>query len=262
VPGEIWVSASGMQTEAWRIDALANDIANVDTAGFKAQLPTAGDTAPGGVYPAGLVVGPAAPPAVLAVGGESPLGLRLDMSQGAARLTDRPLDLDVAGLGLFAVQDAGGATLYTRNGRFTMDASGTVVDEQGRSLLSLTGGPIHLPAGATDLQVTGQGEISAMVNGARTQVAQIGLILPTDPQGLRGQGVGTWAATPAAGALTTVAPGQGGAGSLHAGALEGSNADLSALLPDLLAAQRAYEMNSRAYGVGLQLWTLSNHLLV
>lgn len=262
MPGEIWVSASGMQTDAWRIDALANDIANVDTVGFKAQLPSSGNSAPGSAYPAGLAVGPAIAPDVLAGGGVRPLGLRLDMSQGAATLTNRPLDLDIAGGGLFALQDPGGTTLYTRNGRFFVDANGALVDAQGRSLLSLQGQSIHVPSGASDVQVSDTGEISAMIGGKRIAVAQIGLVISTDSQGLQGLGVDTWEATPAAGALTTVAPGTGAAGRLQSGALEGSNADLSALLPDLLTAQRAYQMNSRAFGVGLQLWTLANQLKV
>jgi len=258
--GNIWVSASGMETESWRINAFANDIANVNTTGFKAQLPLSTNIAPGAAYPAGLAVGPGVPPTVLAGGGASPTAILQDMSQGAPTITGRPLDLYIAGNGFFAVQPPGGATVYTRDGRFSPNAAGTLVDGQGRDLLGLNSQPIQLPQGASGVQVASDGQVTAVVGGVTKQVGQIGLTLPAAPQGLQGSGAGAWVATPSAGTLTTVTPGQGQAGTLHSGMLEGSNSDLASLLPGLLSAQQAYAMNSRALGVSLQMWSLDNQL--
>jgi flagellar basal-body rod protein FlgG len=255
------VSASGMQTQSWRIDALANDIANVNTTGFKAQLPVSSTTTPGLAYPAGLAVGPGVPPDVLAGGGAAPLAILQDMAEGAASPTGRPLDLYIAGNGLFAVQaPGGGGPVYTRDGRFSLNGAGTLVDGAGRALLDVNGQPIRLPQGVTGIEVSPQGEVSAVLGGARTQIGQIGLTLVAEPQGLQGWGTGVWVATPATGKLTVLPPGKGQAGTLRSGMLEASNASLATLLPDLLAAQQSYALNARALDVSLQMWSLDNQL--
>lgn len=258
--GNIWVSASGMQTDSWAIDAYANDIANINTTGFRAQLPVAAATAPGAAYPAGLAVGPAVAPNVLAGGGAIPLTLLQNTAQGGAQPTGRPLDLYIAGSGYFALQAQGGGTLYTRDGRLSIDASGTLVDAQGRAVLSVGGKPIQVPPGASGVQVGADGSVTAVVKGATQTVGQIGLALPVSAQGMQGVGTGALAATPAAGKITTLAPGQGQAGRLQSGMLEDSNSNLSVLLPDLLSAQQAYAMNARALSTSLQMWSLDNQL--
>lgn len=258
--GNLWVSASGMQTDSWRITALANDIANVNTPGFQALLPGTTNTAPLAVYAAGLAGGAPAVGAVLAGGGTTPAGLRLDLTPGGVRPTGRPLDVAVQGAGFFALRTAAGQTVYTRAGRFFVDGAGGVVDGAGRALLDAQGRAIRLPPGAAGPEVSAAGEVTALVGGKRQGIAQIGLVLPTNAQGLVGVGVGTLAATPAAGPLHTFTPGRGPAGALQSGVLEGSNASLATLLPSLLSAQRAYQINARAFAVGLQMEQLTNQL--
>ncbi len=259
--GNLWISASGMETRSWQISGLANDIANTDTPGFKAQLPVSGEAAPRAAYPGGVAGGPAAPGAVLAGGGVVPLSLRVDFSEGPLQHTGRPLDLAVVGNGLFALRDAAGATVYTRQGAFSVDAAGHLVDGAGRLLLGLGGKPLTLPAGATGVSVDRAGVVSALVGGRSQTVGHLGLAVPADPQGLTGAGPGVWRAGPAAGAVAMLSPGSGAAGHLAGGFLEQSNASLTTLLPSLLSAQRAYQMNARAFSVGLQVWNLANQLL-
>ena len=261
VSGNLWISASGMETRSWQIAALANDVANTDTAGFKAQLPVSAAVAPLAAYPGGLAGGGAAPGAVLAGGGVVPLSLRVDFSQGPLQHTGRPLDLAIVGNGLFTLRNAAGTTVYSRQGAFLVDAAGHLVDGAGRQLLGLQGKPLTLPAGATAVAVDRTGGVSALVGGHRQTVGQVGLSVPADPQGLTGSGPGVWQAGPASGAVAVLPPGTGAAGHLASGFLEQSNASLTTLLPSLLSAQRAYQMNARAFSVGLQVWNLANQLL-
>ncbi len=250
-----------METRAWQMDALANDVANTDTAGFKAQLPVGAAVAPQAAYPGGLASGPAAPGAVLSGGGVVPQALRVDFSEGPLQHTGRPLDLAIVGNGLFALRNAAGATVYTRQGAFLVDAAGNVVDAAGRRLLGLGGHPLTLPAGAASVAVDRGGAVSALVGGHRQTVGQLGLSVPADPQGLTGAGPGVWHAGAAAGAVAVSAPGSGAAGHVASGFLEQSNASLTTLLPSLLSVQRAYQMNARAFSVGLQVWNSANQLL-
>ncbi len=257
--GEMWVSAAGLATTAWTIDALANDVANVSTPGFKALLPQVASAAPGRAYPAGLAGGPQVQPEVLADGGVGPQRLLLDESQGALEPTGQPLDLAVQGAGWFAVR-ANGQTVYTRAGNFHPDATGTLVDPLGRALLGAKGQTLVLPADGSDPAVDAQGRLIVQVNGAPTVVGTVGLALVPDQQAMSGASGGAWTVTQASGPATLVAPGQQGAGTLAAGYLEGSNVSLDTVLPALLAAERAYQLNAEALNTSVQMWQQSDQV--
>lgn len=257
--GGMWVAAAGLQATTWAIDALANDVANVDTAGFKAVLPDVSSIAPGQEYPAGLAVGPKVQPQVLGGGGAQPMRLLLDTAPGPLRQTGDPLDLAINGSGYFALQGSAGV-VYTRAGAFSLDANRTVVDGQGQPLLDASGKPLVVPVGATALTVTQEGVLSATVGGNAQTVGQIALSLIPDPQQLVGLPGGDWAAPAAAGTVVIATPGSGGAGPLASGYLEDSNVSLAQVLPELLAAERAYQLNAQALSASTTLATKTNQL--
>ena len=260
--GEIWVSAAGLQARTQEIDTLANDVANLDTTGFKALMPEPTDTAPLAAYPAGLSVGPANPLAVFADGGSIAAATELDLSEGGLQTTNRALDVAIVGPGFFALRDPAnptGAPVYTRAGRFFVDSGGGIVDAEGRSLLGVGGNPLRLPAGAFAPRILPDGTVSASTASGPVTVGRIGLASPTNPQGLVGSGFGAWGQGPTVGNVPIAAP-DVRRSRLQAGALEQSNTALSAVLPQILEAQRAYEANARALSVGMQLWSMSNQL--
>lgn len=259
--GQLWISAAGLETGSATVDALAQDIANVNTPGFKSLLPVPGAAAPEPEYAAGLTAGPVAPAEVLGGGGVSPTVEDVDWSQGSLAQTGAPLDLALLGPGLFMLRDASGATVYTRSGAFSLDASGQLTDPQGRLLLDAQGQPLALPTGAADPQVAPNGTVTAIPagGGAAVTVGRIGIAMPEAPQGMSASG-SVWTAPASAGRVAvTVADGQGIR--VVSGALEQSNADLTSLLPRLAEAQQAYALNARAVTVGLSLWQTDNQLL-
>lgn len=253
--GGLSISAAGMQTSSWNLDTLGQDMANVDTSGFSALLPAQSNLAPGPIYPAGL--GASAPSAAVGQGaGAVPDAVIVDTSEGPLTATGQPLDMAIAGPGYFAVAAPGGPTAYTRNGHFTVNPAGMVVNDQGQALLSVQGRPIVLPPGASGLHVGADGVLSV----GTAAVAQIGVTLPANAQGMVGSGTGELVASPAAGALAVSAPGTGGAGGIRDGFLEGSNVNWSATLTDMISAERSFQASAQAYKVALDLWTRSNQL--
>lgn len=259
--GQLWVSAAGLRAGAAAVDALAQDIANVDTAGFKALLPVPGAAAPEPLYAAGLTAGPAAPAAVLAGGGVAPLATDINWSQGSVQQTGDPLNLALLGPGLFALRDAAGTRVYTRAGNFGLDAAGQITDPRGRLLLDARGHPITVPPRASQIRVAADGTVTAVPagGGAAVTVARIGIALPAAPQGMVPSG-SVWTAPAGAGTVRLTAA-NGQQTRLEAGALEQSNADLASLLPRLAQAQQAYAENARAVSVGLAMWQTVNQQL-
>lgn len=259
--GGLWVSVAGMMSRAAEVAVIASDVANVGTPGFRQLLVGETDVAPAAAY-ASLPFPPAAAvgPDVLEGGGVVAGPVTVDTAEGPLQQTGRPFDLAVLGDGYLAFGLPGGGRVYTRGGRLHADAGRTLVDDLGRPLLDVAGHPVRLPAAVTALSVQPDGTLSASVAGQEHPVARLALVLPQNPQGMLPADGGAWTATPAAGTLRSVAPGSGGAGRLVFRVLEGSNVDLAALLPQLLAAQRAYAANGRAFTVALHLWSLANQI--
>jgi flagellar basal-body rod protein FlgG len=263
----LWVAASGMEAQARTLDVWAGDVANADTPGFLALVPTQGDAAPSPLWPA-FGVPPASLPATttllgsaVATQGTAAEAASVDLAAGPLAPTGRPLDLALLGPGWFAVGLPGGSVAFTRAGRFGPDAAGTLVDPAGHPLLDLQGRPIRLPAGTARVQATPEGEVLAWVGGRPVPVAQIGVALIEAPAAMAPLPGGLWQATPAAGAVRTVAPGTAGAGRLASGVLEGSNVDLVATLTGVLEAERAYQANARAFSTALAMWDQANGIL-
>ncbi|MBN2080745.1 flagellar basal-body rod protein FlgG [bacterium] len=242
----LFTGSSGMRSQQFKIDVTANNLANVNTTGFKAdraefhdllyqQLRLPGGTSATGVgWPTGLDVGL----------GSIPIATAKLYTQGNLIATDQPLDIAIAGDGFFRIQDVDGNIIYTRDGSFKRDANGDVVTNDGYYLDP----GINIPENAEDITISYDGTVTAMLPGQTeaTELGQITLVRFINPQGLEGLGDNRCKETGASGAPQEDIAGQNGLGILRQGYLENSNVSVVDELVSLIVGQRAYEANSRS----------------
>jgi flagellar basal-body rod protein FlgF len=223
--GPTYVTLSAQIALRKQLEVVANNIANANTTGFKADR-TLFQT-----YVERL-----------AVPGNSIAFVQdratyIDQENGPIQPTGNPLDVAVKGDAFLAVNAPEG-TLYTRNGQLTVGQDGTLLDPGGRPVLGPDTQPIQLPQGFTNPEIKADGSISVTVNGTTQQVGQIGLFRPDDPLNLRKSGTGLFA-TPT-GAMQPVDPGDPNA-RLVQGALEGSTVQTVKEIANLTDLSRAYD---------------------
>lgn len=256
----LWTAASGLLAQQNRVDTLSNNIANVNTTGFKrdeaafADLiyarmrPEARDTYLGATVPAGVDRGH----------GVRVSSIRKQYQQGNLESTGQELDLAIQGDGFFSIRLADGTTGYTRAGEFRVDSAGTIVNASGCQLLAGTS-PITVPAGATDLSIAEDGTVTATGTDDKTvQLGQIKLTRFADPSALQPAGGNALLATAAAGQPQSVGPKEEAV--VVQGALERSNVDVAKEMVNLILAQRAYELGARAVQTADQMLALANEL--
>ena len=248
----MYSGVSGLRTHQTMMDVVGNNIANVNTSGYKASATVFQDTLSQTLQGAGA-------PVAGTTGGTNPaqigLGVQLggistNMTQGASQLTGRATDLAVQGDGYFQIAQ-NGETLYTRAGSFSLDASGQLTTPSGGLVQAVGGGPIAIPVDGSieSYNISADGNVSTVdTNGVRTVVAQIGLATFPNPSGLEKVGGSLLRPTQNSGAVMTGAtggPGTNGRGTLAIGVLEMSNVDLSQEFTNLIIAQRGFQANSR-----------------
>ncbi len=252
-------AASGMKAQETEVDVIANNIANVNTSGFKRsttnfqdllyvtqQIPGAAGTA-GTSAPTGLQVG----------SGSRLVSTAKVFTPGNLEQTRRSLDIAIRGSGFFEIQDLDGNPIYTRDGNFQLDAQGNLVTAEG---LRLNPG-ITVPQGASEVSVAADGTISALVAGNVQNLGQITLVNFVNPAGLSSEGSNLFRATDSSGSPTTATPGSEGTGTLLGGWLERSNVEVVNELVRLIVAQRAYEMNSRSIRVSDEMLSTTNQIV-
>jgi flagellar basal-body rod protein FlgG len=226
----IYTSISGVIAAQRRMDVLGNNIANVNTTGFKEALAT--QSALG--MPVGTTAGEGfAPLGTLGVGTYAS-GLTDNFLQGPMLASGIPTDLAVAGDGLFVIGTPTGPA-YTRAGDFTLDATGMLTTQQGQPVLDVTGKPIMVPGGASTFTVAPDGTVQG--TGQRIALAAI------PATGLTRIGENLFAIT---GPVTPVAAGQG---TIVQGATEGSNVDLATSMTEMINVQRSYQLSARAFSL-------------
>jgi len=235
-----------MMGQQFNIDVISNNLANVNTTGFKRsradfddliyqKLNIAGTTSASGAQnPTGIEVG---------LGVRVAATARLD-SQGSLKNTENTLDLAIEGEGFFRIQMPDGSTGYTRDGSFKLDGQGNIVNSDGYQLADA----INIPADATDISVDSDGTVSVLVNGETTpqEVGTIQLAKFVNPAGLSAMGTNILIETPASGNPTDATPGESGTGQIRQGYLEMSNVQVVEAMVDLITTQRAYEINSKS----------------
>lgn len=249
----LFTAATGMGAQQIRIDAIANNLANLNTTGFKQMRAEFQDLlyetlrAPGATSTAG---------ATLPTGVQLGHGVRLAASsriftQGERQSTGNELDLAIDGDGFFQIQKPGGETLYTRDGTFKRDRDGNIVTVEGFLLLP----NIQIPADTIQLTILRDGTVSALQAGTETptNLGQIELARFANPAGLRAVGGNLFAATEASGDVEVGLPDEDGFGSLAQGFLESSNVNVASELVQMILAQRAFELNSRVIQAGDQM---------
>ncbi len=239
-------SASGMMAQQRMIDVIANNLANVNTTGFKRSRVSFEDVLYETVREARVADAQSKEtlaPVQIGKGVRIAAVLRLN-TQGSPEATQRPLDLSVEGDGLFQVQRPDGTVGYTRDGNLTLDASGALVTTGGYAVLP----GISVPQDASNIAVSPNGTVTAVLPGATSpsEVGRIELARFLNPSGLLAIGENQYTATDASGEPTLGMPGEDGFGRVLQGTLESSNVEMVQEMTDMIAAQRAYEINAKA----------------
>ena len=254
----IGTAASGLRAQQVAIDTIGNNLANVNTLGFKANqidfaeaLSTevrSGNTTTGNT--GGVALGVGVGVVYNAIG--------TNFQQGALVPSDSPLDLAIDGSGFFQVQTSDGSVGYTRVGSFKVDGSGKLADLQGNVVQP----SILIPSGVTDLSVATNGEITGTVGGVKSLLGQILLAGFQNPEGLQRDSNNLFLPTVNSGApqigQTGTPIGNQVLGTIRAQSLEQSNVDLAASMTDLMLVQRAYQMNARLVSDGDKMWGIAN----
>lgn len=233
----IYAAAAGMAAQQTRMDAIANDLANADTPGYKSERVAFED----------LVYGREGNVAVGS--GAAALDAGRSTAQGTVSDSSDPLSLAIDGPGFFQIRRPDGTVGLTRDGSFQLDASGSLVTSQGDRLVP----PVTLPQGTqpADVSISQSGAVS--VNGRI--VGQIALANVPSPGGLLAVGDSTSVATAASGAATPLRNGR-----IQQGAIEASNVDTAAAMTNLLDAQQTYSLSSRAIQAQDQMLQIANQI--
>jgi len=246
-----------MLAQQTSLDVISNNLANANTTGFKAQRAQFADLMYQTTATSSSEVN--GRPTAMQVGlGSYWTGNATDLTQGAPVQTGAPLNLAINGGGFFTVTGADGSDQYTRDGTFTQDATGQLVTQQG---LLLTPN-IVVPPGSTGISVDTQGNITATVPGG-TAPTKLGTIQTTtfpNPAGLTNLGSNLYAQGGGSGSPTVAVPGANGAGTLQSGYVEGSNVQVVNEMVNMITAQRAYEINSKAIQTADSMLQVANNL--
>jgi flagellar basal-body rod protein FlgG len=254
----LYSAASGMQAQQLNLDTIANNLANVNTAGFKRskiefqdmlyqQSRAAGsDGGAGNLVPASTQVG----------AGARVVATAKVFTQGQLNQTDERLDLAIQGDGFFEIQRPDGTTAFTRDGSFKVNATGQVVTNDGLPVLS---GFQAIPTGATDISIAQTGEVSIRTASGTTNFS-ITMARFANEAGLESAGSNLYLETTGSGSPELGSPGQQGFGRVLQGYLEGSNVSVVDEMVKMIIAQRAYEVNSKAIQASDEMLQQTNNL--
>jgi len=235
-----------MSAQERNVEVISNNIANMRTTGFKRQraefqdllyqqITRAGSQTSdqGSMVPAGLEIG----------SGVRTVATPRVMSQGNVSMTERELDVAIRGEGFFMIQLPDGRTAYTRDGSFERDPNGTLVNSQGYSLNP----GISIPGNAKGVSISPNGTVEAFLgtDTTPTQLGQLQLARFVNKSGLESMGDNMFLETAASGPAQVNIPNSDGTGDLLQNYLEMANVNSVTEIADLIAAQRAYEMNAR-----------------
>jgi flagellar basal-body rod protein FlgG len=243
----LYTAATGMSAQQLNIDTISNNLANVSTNGFKKQRVDFQDLLYLNIKPAGIPTSSdSRTPVGIQIGeGVKPVDTQRIFTQGSIRNTNNPFDLLIQGPNtFFQVVDPTGATVYTQDGSFNQDGNGNLVNANGY----LIEPPVQIPSGASQISVSPDGKIMAQLPGSTqpAEVGQIELARFVNPAGLESLGSNVFSPTAASGDPIIGTPASVGFPQVAQGSLELSNVDVVDEMVNLIVAQRAYEINSRA----------------
>ncbi|QLG88135.1 flagellar basal-body rod protein FlgG [Chitinibacter bivalviorum] len=243
----LWTAKTGMDAMQFNVDVVSHNLSNVNTNGYKRERAVFEDLLyqnlrqAGGAssqqtsLPTGLYVGT----------GTAVVATARNFSQGNLQKTDAPLDMAINGAGFFQINLPDGTIGYTRDGAFQVNSQGTIVNSSGYELSPA----LQVPQGTTSLTVAKDGTVSAVVNNdaaAPILLGQIQTATFINPPGLESMGGNIYKETSASGAPTVGIPGTNGLGAVDQGYVETSNVNATEELINMIQAQRAFELNSKA----------------
>ncbi|MFH5254435.1 flagellar basal-body rod protein FlgG [Burkholderia semiarida] len=240
----LWISKTGIQAQDAKLQTIANNLANVNTVGFKRDRAVFEDlfyrTAQ---QPGAQIADNATGPGVQIGNGTRLVGTQKTFTSGNVQTTGQSLDIAIVGGGFLQVEMANGETGYTRAGQLRLNEEGRLTNMQGLPLVPA----IDIPADATSVTI-GENGMVAVTTGASavpTEVGQLQLASFVNPAGLLAVGSNLFVETSASGAPNEGEPGVDGLGTLKQGALEGSNVQAVEEMVEMITAQRTYEMNTK-----------------
>ena len=256
----LWTAATGMSCQQLNIDVISNNLANVNTSGFKRSRADFQDllyqnlrlvgsaSASGSEVPTGIQIGQ----------GVRPVAVQKIFLQGDYMQTQGELDLAIEGDGFFQIMQPNGEVAYTRTGAFKLDSEGKIVNSDGYPLEP----ELTIPTDAITVSVGADGTVSVLQPG-ETDVSEVGTIeLATfvNPAGLKSIGKNFYMPTSSSGDVTTGTAGEDGMGTIAQGYLEMSNVNVVEEMVNMITAQRAYEINSKAIQTADDMLQIANNL--
>ena len=216
--GPIFSALTGLKNASQRLQNSANNVANINTAGFKKSDVNSAD---------------------IKSGGTRVNDVSKSNTQGALIPTGNPLDLAISGNGFFQVTNPNGGTSFTRSGSFKLDGGGNIVDASGNALVPA----VNVPGNNAGISVGANGQISAQVGGQPEVLGQIQLANFANPSGLSAAGGNLLNESASSGAPIVGGPGEGRRGTVLSGFLEGSNVDITEEIVDQIVAKAAFKAN-------------------
>jgi flagellar basal-body rod protein FlgG len=255
-------AATGMMAQELNVQVISNNIANMRTTGYKRQSAEFQDllyehvrrigtqtSTQGNILPVGIDLG----------GGVKTVGTPRLMTQGTLNPTGADLDLAVRGEGFFKVLMPDGTFTYTRDGSFQMDNQGRIVTAAGNVVQP----GVNIPTNAQSITINSQGQVSATVPGSSTPsvLGQLVLTRFVNKAGLQAIGDNLFVETPASGTPQDGTPNTDGMGDIQQGNLEAANVEAVTEITNLIAAQRAYEMNGKVISAADQMLQSTSQLM-
>lgn len=256
----LWISASGMEAQQVNLDVISNNLANVNTVGFKRSRADFQDLLYQNMKSAGAVsgVGTQVPTGIQLGSGVRPVAVQKVFMQGNFQQTQNDLDLAIEGDGFFQITKPDGEIAYTKAGSFKRDSEGRMVNSDGYPLDPA----IAIPRNASKINISSDGIVSAQVPGssAPTDIGRIELARFINPSGLNSIGKNLYLPTASSGDPITGRPGQDGFGGLAQGFLEMSNVNIAEEMINMIVGQRSYEINSKAIQTADELLQTANNM--
>lgn len=248
----LYISATGLRSQQEQIDVISNNVANMQTPGFKKSRVSFAEVT-NAVVSNGFLQGRGSAGAGTKIQSTLPI-----FSEGEMRMTKNATDLAIDGAGFFELENSLGERVYTRSGQFRIDTDGYLTSVDG---LRLAQG-IQIPQDAVDLRISGAGEITAKLgdNIERTELGVLELAGFASPDALQAIGNNNFAPTEASGTASFGRAGDPGFGKLQQGYIEMANVDMIDEMTSLVMAQRAYQLNARVLQASDQILETINNL--
>jgi len=256
----LWTSATGMQAQELNIDVISNNLANVNTSGFKKSRAEFQDLLYENLRPAGAAssADTTIPTGVQMGHGARPSAVQKLFSQGDFQNTENELDWAIEGDGFFQIELPNGDTSYSRCGEFKLDADGRIVNADGYLLVP----QLTVPTDTVSITVGMDGTVSAIQanDPIPREIGTIQLARFVNPAGLRSLGKNLFVPTEGSGDEIVGTAGQDGFGTIAQGFLERSNVSVVDEMVNMITAQRAYETNSKVIQTADDMLQMANNL--